>query len=52
VAETFETRVRYGKERLVTVLRYALLLVMGGFVLNVLLAVYLPVFDLIDQLHK
>lgn len=52
VAETFETRVRYGKERLVTLLRYGLLMLMGGFVLNVLLAVYLPVFDLIEQLHK
>lgn len=52
VAETFETRVRFGKERLVTFLRYGLLMVMGGFVLNVLLAVYLPVFDLIDQLQK
>lgn len=52
VAETFETRVRYGKERLVTFLRYGLLMLMGGFVLNVLLAVYLPVFDLIDQLQK
>lgn len=52
VAETCETRVRYGKERMLAFLRYGLLIVMGGFVLNVLLAVYLPVFDLIDQLHR
>lgn len=52
LAETFETRVRYRQERLLTLLRYGLLIVMGGFVLGLMLALYLPIFSLVDQLNR
>lgn len=52
LAETLETRVRYRRERLLAVLRYGLLLVMGGLVLGLMLALYLPIFSLIDRLQR
>ena len=52
LADTYETTVRYRRERMLTVLRYGLLVVMGGFVLFVMLAMYLPVFSLIDQMRR
>lgn len=52
LAETYEIAVRYRKERLLTVLRYGLLVTMGGFVLSLMLAMYLPVFTLIEQMRR
>jgi type IV pilus assembly protein PilC len=51
LADTYETNVRYRRERLLAVLRYGLLLVMGGFVMFLMLAMYLPVFSLISELR-
>jgi type IV pilus assembly protein PilC len=51
LADTYETTVRYRRERLLAILRYSLLLVMGGFVLFIMLAMYLPVFTLIDRMR-
>jgi type IV pilus assembly protein PilC len=52
LADTYETTVRYRRERMLAVLRYGLLLVMGGFVLFIMLAMYLPVFSLIEQMRR
>lgn len=52
LADTYETAVRYRRERLLMALRYGLLLVMGGFVLFLMLAMYLPAFSLIEQLGR
>lgn len=52
LADTYETNVRYRRERLLTVLRYGLLIVMGGFVMFLMLAMYLPVFSLISELRR
>jgi type IV pilus assembly protein PilC len=52
LAETFETRVRNLQERLMQTLRYGLLLLMGGFVMCLLLAMYLPMFSLIEQMRR
>ncbi|HQR38906.1 MAG TPA: type II secretion system F family protein [Blastocatellia bacterium] len=52
LAETFETRVKYLQERLLAALRYGLLLMMGGFVMCLLLAMYLPMFSLIEQMKR
>ena len=52
LAESYETAVRYRKERLLTLLRYGLLLVMGGLVLSLMMAMYMPVFTLIEQLRR
>jgi type IV pilus assembly protein PilC len=51
LADTYETNVRFRRERLLAVLRYGLLLVMGGFVMFLMLAMYLPVFSLISELR-
>lgn len=52
LAETYETSVRFRKERLLMALRYGLLLVMGGLVLGLMLAMYLPVFTLVEQMQR
>jgi type IV pilus assembly protein PilC len=52
LSETLETRVRYRKERLLTLLRYGLLLLTGGLVLGLMLALYLPIFSLIEHLRR
>jgi type IV pilus assembly protein PilC len=52
LAETFETRVRFQRERFVEVCRYGLLILMGGFVLGLMLAMYLPIFTLIEKMQR
>jgi type II secretory pathway component PulF len=52
LAEGYETQVRVERERLLLLLRPALLVVMGGFVLSLMLAMYLPVFTLVEQLQQ
>jgi type IV pilus assembly protein PilC len=52
LADTYETSVRYRRERVLTALRYGLLVLMGGFVMFIMLAMYLPVFSLIDQMRR
>jgi type IV pilus assembly protein PilC len=52
LAESYETQVRVERERLLTLLRPILLLVMGGLVLGLMLAMYLPVFTLVEQLQN
>jgi type II secretory pathway component PulF len=51
LAEGYEIQVRIARERLLTLLRPVLLVVMGSLVLLVMLAMYLPIFTLIDQLR-
>ena len=52
LAEGYETQVRFARERLLMLLRPALVVVMGAFVLGIMLAMYLPVFSLIEQLKR
>ena len=52
LAETFETRVKFLQERLLAGLRYGLLVLMGGFVMCLMLAMYLPIFSLIEQMRR
>lgn len=52
LADTYDTRVKYVRERITEVLRYVLLLVMGGFVLSLMLAMYLPLFTLIERMSR
>ncbi len=51
LAEGYETQVRVERERLLMLLRPTLLVVMGSFVLGLMLAMYLPVFTLVEQLQ-
>lgn len=52
LADTYDTRVKYVRERITEILRYALLLIMGAFVLGIMLAMYLPVFTLIERMSR
>jgi type IV pilus assembly protein PilC len=52
LAQGYETQVRVERERLLMLLRPFLLIVMGGFVLALMLAMYLPVFTLVEQLQR
>jgi len=51
-AETCDTRVKYVRERVTELLRYGLLIAMGGFVFGIMMAMYLPVFTLIERMTQ
>lgn len=52
IAEGFESHVKFARERLLTFLKPALVVVMGGLVLLIMLALYLPIFQLIENLKR
>jgi type IV pilus assembly protein PilC len=52
LSEGYEAQVRVERERLLMMLRPTLLVVMGAFVLGLMLAMYLPVFTLVEQLQQ
>lgn len=52
LAEGYETQVRFARERLLMLLRPSLVIVMGGLVLGLMLAMYMPIFTLIEQLKR
>jgi type IV pilus assembly protein PilC len=52
LADAFEAKVRSRRERLLMLARPALVVVMGALVLGIMLAMYLPVFTLIQELQR